>query len=56
MARAKKSIERSVIDVQAEGYAQYFDDPKQSTEDFISGIEWICMIFTIRLMKLKIYK
>ena len=51
MARAKKSIERSVIDVQAEGYAQYFDDPKQSTDDFISGIEWICDKFGIEILE-----
>ena len=51
MARAKKSIERSVIDVQAEGYAQYFDDPKQSTEDFISGIEWLADLCSIEIIE-----
>ena len=51
MARAKKSIERSVIDVQAEGYSQYMGDPEQSTADFISGIEWICDKFGIEIIE-----
>jgi hypothetical protein len=51
MARAKKSVDKSVIQTEAETYAMYMDDPEQSTEDFISGIEWICDKFGIEIIE-----
>ena len=50
MAKSKKFIERSVIDVQSEGYSQYMADPEQAREDFTAGAVWIADLCSIEIV------
>jgi len=51
MGKVKKCIERSVIDVQAEGYSQYMAEPDRSKEDFTAGVEWLADIMGIEIVE-----
>lgn len=51
MARAKKSVDKSVIQTEAETYAIYMDDSEKSKDDFLAGVEWICDKFGIEILE-----